>query len=342
MLQLANDTPFTPGMFVLPDAHGVETLYPVLKATFEFDPRGGIHVAATQQPLVLADEYWGEPASSSLKYPSDVHLRKPGTDVLLVGDAWAPGGRPATEVAVAFRVGPVARAIRVSGDRVWQKTFGGLEPSRPEPFARLPLRHERAFGGSDAGSPPKFDPRNPVGCGFRGRRSAKECEGTRVPNLEDPRDLVQSPRDDATPAGVGPVAASWAPRRGFAGTYDDAWRTTRAPYLPPDFDPRFFHSAPPGQTSLEPLRGGEPVELRNLSPAGLARFALPRCEAAATARIASRSVRVPLALETVLLEPNDARIVLLFRGAVPCDKAALRIERVAFALGKIDLAGGAG
>lgn len=37
MLQLRNESPFVPGLFLFPDEQGVDTLYVVVKATFELE-----------------------------------------------------------------------------------------------------------------------------------------------------------------------------------------------------------------------------------------------------------------------------------------------------------------
>ena len=46
------------------------------------------------------------------------------------------------------------------------------------------------------------------------------------------------------------MAPHWLPRRAWAGTYDDAWRISRAPYLPADFDARFFQLYSPATGGL--------------------------------------------------------------------------------------------
>ena len=48
MLQVRNETPFEPGIFLFPDAQGVDTLYVVVKATFEVG-REGPQVAEKQR-----------------------------------------------------------------------------------------------------------------------------------------------------------------------------------------------------------------------------------------------------------------------------------------------------
>ena len=98
---------------------------------------------------MLADEYWGESGQSSLKYASEAHLLKPGTDVVLVGEAWAPKGRPVPSSLVSVKVGALRKVIQVFGDRRW-KGGSSSQPSSPEPFLRMPLTYERAYGGVHA------------------------------------------------------------------------------------------------------------------------------------------------------------------------------------------------
>ncbi|RKH55955.1 DUF2169 family type VI secretion system accessory protein [Corallococcus llansteffanensis] len=331
MLQLRNQTPFVPAMFLFPDERGVDTLYVALKGAFEL--RGGaLFVAEKQQPLVMADEYVGEPGSSGLKKAGEAHLLKPGTDVLVSGEVHAPKGRPVDSCLASVRVGPVRQVLQVFGDRKWKGGLVAPRISSPEPFTRMPLMWERAFGGThEVGEGHVLaEARNPVGQGFRGKRSGSEMVGRALPNLEDPQHLMSSISDAPAPVGLGPVAPAWEPRRRFAGTYDEAWQTRRAPYLPQDFRPEFFCTAPPALRVREGLKGGEVVECLHLSPEGGHRFTLPRCELAVTVRIAGKPEPVIMRLETVLLEPGAGRLSLGWRGAIGCDKRALKIEEARF------------
>src|SRR5687768_9530824 len=102
MLQIENATPFAAKLMPLSDREGVETLYAVVKGTFILGARPA--VADAQVPVALVDEFHGEPATSSVRVPSDVSLEKPGTDVLLHGSAWGLRGRAVTEMDVRLRV----------------------------------------------------------------------------------------------------------------------------------------------------------------------------------------------------------------------------------------------
>ena len=318
-------------MFAFPDEDGVDTLYVGVKATFTVG-KGGPRVAEEQRPIVPGDEHWGEPGTSSLKYAGEAHLLKPATDVVVVGTAHAPGGRPAPSFLASFSVGRLRKVLRVFGDRVWKKGVFSVAPSSPVPTAAVPLVWERAYGGrEDLGDGTSAaEPRNPVGCGFARKRRGRDLAGATVPNLEDPSRPLEAPGKGGSPAGVGFVAPSWQPRLAFAGTYDEAWQKRRAPYLPEDFDARFFQAAPPDQIYGGFLKGGEPVELLNLSPAGALRFKLPVCALEAEVHVAGAVERPALSIETLLLEPDQERFSLFWRGAVPCDKRVLAVSKVVF------------
>lgn len=148
MLQLENTTPFPTSMFHFPDPNGVDTLYAVLKATFVLTPRG-IEIAESdaQYPIVAADEYQGDPATTSIKTVGEAHLAKPGTNVLVIGEACTSGGKLQPFLDVGVSVAGRSQMARVFGDRVWQGGLFAPKPSKPQPFSRLPLTYERAFGG---------------------------------------------------------------------------------------------------------------------------------------------------------------------------------------------------
>jgi hypothetical protein len=339
MLQLKNNSPFAPVITLLPDPQGIDTLFVIIRGSFELIP--ALKIAEKQLPPVLADEYWGEPGESSLKYASELHIGKPSSDAVLVGHAWAPGGGAAAESLVAVKVAERRKIIRVFGDRTWKR--GGF--TSPEPFESIPLVYERAYGGCHALADKNqilAEERNPLGTGFAGKLSGSEMAGKRLPNFEDPECLLRKPGDEAPPAGLGFVAASWLPRRSFAGTYDTGWQKKRAPYLPLDFDTRFFNCACPELTFDRYLTGGEPVFVQGASRDDVIQFTLPRCTLQIDVKIAGRVETPEAHLETVLIEPDDNRLSLIWRAYIPCDKQALKVEQVSVATGSIELEQGAG
>ncbi|HEY0037261.1 MAG TPA: DUF2169 domain-containing protein [Longimicrobium sp.] len=331
MLQLANDTGLAATIFAAPDPDGVESLYTVVKGTFALDrlDASGTPARADEQvPPVLADEHHGDPAATSIRVPSDVCLVKPATDVLLVGTAYAPGGRPVPWMDVTLSAGPLHRTVRVFGDRVW-RDGATATASAPEPFERMPLVWERAFGGTDrAGEALRGEARNPVGAGFRAPDGEKPLDGLPLPNLEDPADPIASWSQLPTPAAFAPVSPHWLPRRSFAGTYDEAWQRGRAPYLPADFDPRFFQLAPEGLVAPGWFAGGEVVDVSGASPGGRLRFRLPSLPVQVEYDMDGAAQSPPVHLDTVLIEPDASRVILVWRTVLACDKKLLKVREI--------------
>jgi len=323
VLQLQNQTPFKAAIAVLPDAAGIDTLYVVVKATLKLLPK--LSLADVQVPPTLADEYYGDPATSSLRSCSEMHLGKPGTDVLLIGRAWAPGKRPVRQTQVAMSVAERKKTIQVSGDRTWRNG----RPSDPQAFESIPLVWERAFGGfHKRGDRVLAEERNPVGCGFAQGLSAHDTEGRAVPNLEDPATPLGKIGDAAVPVCFAPIAPSWLPRRTFAGTYDARWQRQRAPFLPDDFDSRFFHCASAEFAFDRYLSGGEPVRISGVTPDGPIEFTVPDARLHVGVTVAGSPAEPEAHLETLAIEPDDNRVCFTWRASLPCDKRTLKVETI--------------
>jgi hypothetical protein len=200
--------------------------------------------------------------------------------------------------------------------------------SSPEPFETMPLMWERAYGGVDPVSDGDAEVRNPVGVGYFARGGEGPQGDQWVPNLEDPSHLIARWTDRPPPACFAPIAAHWEPRRSYAGTYDERWQEERAPYLPADFDPRFFQVAPPDLVATEPLEGGELVVVEGASPSGVLRFRLPVVDVSLTYVVDGASEVRPVVLDTVVIEPDLDRLQLVWRGVLQCDKKALRVSEI--------------
>jgi hypothetical protein len=326
MLQLVNETPFKATMAVLPDRAGIDTLYVIIKATVTLQPH--LALAEEQLPIVMADEYHGEPADSSLKAVSDLHIGKPGTDVLVTGHARAP--RPVTDMEVVVSVAERQKTLRVVGERVWRRDG---KASDPEPFPEMPLVWERAYGGTHTiGERVLAEELNPVGRGFLGERKPADLEGVPAPNLIDPEAPLEELGDAALPACFAPSSPAWLPRREFAGTYDEAWQKTRAPYLPDDFDARFLQCATEKLRFDRFLQGTEPVHIGGMSLAGPIEFTVPTIRPLIKVHVAGAPVDARAELETLWVEPDVNRGSLIWRAHVPVDRKALQVEKTTVSL----------
>jgi hypothetical protein len=84
--------------------------------------------------------------------------------------------------------------------------------------------------------------------------------------------------------------------------------------LPEDFDPRFNSCSAPGLCSPTHLAGTEQVFVEGASRQGALRFDLPGLKPQSAVRCRQREEDVPLLLDTVIVEPDEARLVMVWRG----------------------------
>jgi hypothetical protein len=315
-VQLTNETPFEGRILVSPDRDGAETMVTVLKGTFRID---GDHCvpAEEQAELVGADKYFGKPGESSLRYETDLSPIKPATDVILIGHAYAP--KPgAKEGRVALKVGPVAQEARIFGNRRFGVTLGIPRIEGPIAFDKIPLVYERAFGGAqpDKGGEgwEGAEERNPVGTGFVKKRRNSFVDGLALPNIEHPKKSLKAPGGKVPPVGFGFVGRHWLPRRELMGTYDAKWKRDRMPLLPKDFDDRAFCGAPEALQASPHLKGGEPVAAHGVTADGQPlRFRLPEERFTMEAYYRDRWEPLEYVLDTVIIEPDDLRVMLTWR-----------------------------
>lgn len=187
------------------------------KRTYVFDADGStLGPAPEQLPLRPKALHDGEPTGLLLA-DTEAWPYKLRTDVVVHGHVYAHGARRQVDAAVA--VGAARRDLRVSGDRRCARSaYGGVHFSDPEPFDRMPLQYDRAYGGYDAGSeatqPNLFDllapglspgtdpkmysrccyPRNRHGRGYLLAGSSTPIDAVSLPNIEDPADLLHPDR----------------------------------------------------------------------------------------------------------------------------------------------------
>ena len=335
-MNIENKTPFKELITLIPDPDGADMLHVILRASFETG--NSCKVLQKQVSPFASDEYWGDPESSSLRYPSDVHTGKPVTEILMIGQAWAPGGNEAECIDVTLQAEELQKTIRVYGDRWIDGGLMGLTMTPPESFRSIPLVFERAFGGTHVFDEEKGkiyrEDSNPVGVGFKGKRS-KELIGTPAPNLEDPSYPFKKPSNKGIPACFGPISPWWMHRKMYAGTYDEKWQKSRAPYLPEDFDPLFNCCADPGLRFNRYLTGGERFFITGAHPDGDLVFTLPACSFDVVVYRGEKMDSVGLVCETVIIEPDENRFSMTFRGSLEGVQKLTEVDAVCIALQKL-------
>ncbi|WP_277591354.1 DUF2169 family type VI secretion system accessory protein [Pseudomonas chlororaphis] len=313
---------------------GRESLVVVAKGTFNLPLDGrAATLADTQQPLLMADTFLGEPGLSAPLQEMDFAPVKPCCDVLVRGKAYAPGGRPVTQLTAGIRVGQMSKAFSVLGPRQWQSGLLGVAPGLPQPFTEQDISYARAFGGNH---PIANDPQlrhcyldNPTGCGWYPRSAdSADIVGMPMPSTEELGKPIDSPSGNFRPMALGPLGRGWPQRARFAGTYDEAWLADCFPFLPADFDQRYFQAAPDDQQTHY-LRGGEDVLLLNLTPQERAGFRIPQMEVPVTFFLKKGGHEtVQAVIDTLLIDTDTCQVQLTWRVSRPLQRNLFEIAQV--------------
>jgi hypothetical protein len=332
-MELINATRMTAGYNIGLEPSGRELLVVVIKGTFVLpNPGDRVRLADEQLPLTMSDTFTGEPGVSAPVYEIDFAPRKSSCDVLLVGHARAPAGTQVTRLRAGLRVGPMEKVFDVIGDRFWHAGLTGITASPPQRFAEMPVSYDRAFGGADRYSEDESEHdaylTNPVGRGWHKHLKNSWVDGKPLPNTEVVGDPVRSPSDKYKPMALGPLGRGWPQRARYAGTYDQKWLDDVFPFLPADFDERYYQAAPEDQQVPLPT-GPMEVVLSGFTAGAVRQFVLPHFEAPIHVFPKKGERHDCVAkLDTIMFEPDLERFSMTWRVAHPIKRSIHDIDQV--------------
>ena len=295
------------------------------------------------------DAYYkpADPRYSTVKFESDLVPYKVKTDVVFIGYAYTPNAQPQQHLTVGVEVAQQQKLIRVTGDR--QCYFQAQQSpiiSEPQPFTRLSMRYDYAYGGADLISIADLEfhyPRNPMGKGFVLKNTAETINGLQLPNLEDPQDLLTAERivvedpnhwnQQPLPQSLGWFQRDWYPRASFAGAIpsfvdiNEPMREELLGLVPknqirlarqlklPSYDSHFNTGASQG-LSFPYLKGNEMIRLANLcKESHLFSFKLPNDQPKIMLDIGLGQNQLTVVLHTVCIRMEDNEVDLIWRGA---------------------------
>jgi hypothetical protein len=334
-MNLINSTRMQAGYTMFTDKSGRDHLVVVAKGTYGIPTRPDEEpeLVEAQVPLVMCDEFTGEPGFSAPLYEIDFAPRKPRCDVLLNGSAFAPGGKPAERVIVGLQIGSLRKSFDVVGKRTWKAGKLSLGTSAIEPFVKQAISYDVAFGGVDRTSQDPTKHRwylpNHVGVGYFVNSDPKAVDGKPMPNTEETGRPISSPSGSYKPMAFGPVARAWQPRAKWAGTFDERWLEKTAPFLPADFDDRYFQAAPEDQQMNYPT-GGEQVTLINMTTQGRTTFTLPELDLPVVFFPKSGDIQeIQTVVDTIVLEPDKNQLLLVWRASLPLRRSLFEIRHAA-------------
>ncbi len=326
-MDLINLSPVPARVLVTTDPVGAERIgMLVAKATFSLTGGSQPHLDADVAEPILDDDVM---ATDGLLPGDLVTRRDPSMEVILLGQATAPEGRPVARSTVSLAVGRFRREIAVFGERHWVRRWGRLTISDPDPFTSVPLCWSRAFGGRATvwldrkATIEVADPINCRGRGFDPRplaqglcRHLNAPDGYPVvpscrplPNLEDPRRLICHPDQQ-------PVPACWAtvPRDVGVGMLGTMYALEAGSEVDPNQAMLgMLYRCHPAWV-LPPLARAVEVRWSGLGPAGGAGFRLPALRVLADAVVGEQHSTLELRPQVLVLRPDVGRFHLTYRG----------------------------
>lgn len=327
---------------------GEHLLSVLIKRTYDIVAGKKCRRAERDVKLHPADVFYGDPANSSVRFESDFVPFKLGTDVVFNGNAYAPGGKPATTLTAELQVHKTHKRIHLIGDRICHYRSGQSPVfSDPAPFTTMEIKYERAYGGVDIYSNPLVPfpyMRNPLGRGFAVANVAAAVNRLALPNIEDEADRLTPERlccqefttwqQQPMPAGLGWLPRGWLPRSALAGilpadrAVEQQLRKAYAALVPvqeraqyagtalPTMNFKFFNGASAG-LALPFLAGDEGIKTVNLSRDPTCIFRLPGDTVKIGIDIGKGVQEPKVFIQTVMIRMEDRQVDLVWRGAIP-------------------------
>ncbi|MDE9430167.1 DUF2169 family type VI secretion system accessory protein [Xenorhabdus bovienii] len=132
------------------------------------------------------------------------------------------------------------------------------------------------------------------------------------------------------PQGMGFIGRPWLPRRQLAGTYDADWLTHRHPYLPKDFDFRYWNGAPTDQ-QIDWPDTDIALSLQGMTLSGNLLVTLPGHRPFILLRMEDGALLpIPMRLDTLILDSEALTVHITcrlnFKTSLPVRVAEARFE----------------
>lgn len=236
---------------------------------------------------------------------------KANGEFLIFGNAYAPDGKPATELAVMAQVGSLKKSLFVRGDRHFNK-LGAI--TAPTPFTRMAMSPQNAFGG-----PASLD--NPLGKGLVDVQLPDGSSVLPLPNIENTSRLILREGERAAAEGFWPYPPASPQRTQHLGVFDQPWLQKTWPHLPEETRPAYFQVAPADQRLSGFFQGNEKIQINHMHlQQALMQAGLPnlraRCFVNRKLGGGEEFSEVTARAETVWLFPNQACGIVLYRAVV--------------------------
>ena len=238
---------------------------------------------------------------------------KPCGEMLLAGNAYAPGTEDITRMNVSASVGKLKKTLQIMGDRRWNGRFL-RKASSPGPFRSMPLNFTRSYGGAGFSE-------NPAGKGVISEENRPSDGFFELPNIYHCDEKTAADSAPRTPVSFGPLDVMQPQRSRFHGTFDQSWLDNIHPGFPLDTNPLFFNAASEDQHIKGFFSPGEAFEIQGMHPeSAIIQGHLPQLRARAfVSQIVDGETEfheVATAIDTVWFFPDLDIGVVVYRGTL--------------------------
>jgi hypothetical protein len=275
---------------------------------------------AEKQPWIVSAAPWESPVGPA---PGDELFYRGGVDIMVFGSARSPGRRPVEAIPVRIDVGQrLLFDLVVFGPRSWVRSSREtLTSTQPIPVDEVPLDLQHAFGGTtdwDQLPIPYID--NPKGKGFY--LDPEQAAGQPLPQIENPRSLVQKWNDRPSPVGVGLCPSEFGPKLRQFVTFDaEGYMKT--------LHPKFFnHSFP--EMIADRVSPGEIISVAGVLFTGNLRIQVPSSVPWIELQFGAQATRAALRIDQIGIEVDRGRVFISYRypfryRIIPLQKRACRL-----------------
>lgn len=278
----------------------------IVRVTYDWN------LSAKEPALTVADEQKHLVHAGPLETPygnlaGDMAIATGGTDVMV--HALCRPGSKVDRAQVSVEAGPGDRptlrtGIIVFGTRRWKREGKSFSMTKPETFDEMPLGLTHAFGGKDTWDGLEVaHPGNPIGKGYS--HTDEFTDGRELPNVEDPKALIDKWSDLPDPIGIGPAPLLYPGRtKGNIKHRPDGTITHISPRV---YNSAFAHLIYPGW-----MQPGERVTVTGAraKPLGIV---IPQERPIARVEFDSARTEEAMDIGQVLLDVEASQVIITYR-----------------------------
>jgi len=295
-MELINHTPYASKLYRTMLNEREIACSPILRVTYDVYDRA-IAISKKQSwPVSFAP--W---ETEYGPMPNDNVFRKNGVDIMVFGSAIARGNKPVEKVEVSVNIkNKLNHRVIVFGDRHWQK---GERISRPKPFVKIPMTMDNAYGGLADWDGLKVPyNKNLYGKGYIIEK--EEMINKKLPNIEDPNNLIQKWDQRPNPTGVGVCLAPGLKAEKYLD-FDSAKKQL-------NINHRIFNQAFP-EMIVKQVALGDNIIVKGMSPNGVFSVYVPQHQLSANIQIGTSKLRRNLKVDQIGLIPEANQIFITYR-----------------------------